>query len=736
MKMKFEWKFRLGPILIGTTILIALVIGRGIRAGDEPEHLTTDWSHRQMIFSPAKTWEQQIRLWGNARYRQQLERRKAKENDEPDAWRWRRAPENPGLLKGDWSENLGAGATVGAGNFPAKFSFNTTTANCANAAQPDFVVYNTSLAGSATQATIVAYDNLYSSCPITSVPFPNTYWAYNTGATGAVVTSPVLSGDGTQVAFMQQVTGGAAELVLLKWAASPTPPAGVKGTFTSGSTTVTITTGTVTASDVGMQISGTDIPAGDTIASVTGSPATSITLAAATTGTVSTAETLTIVAESPATPAVPPTVTNNTYRACTAPCMTTITLNDAFNVAGAAAFHSDTYSSPYYNYESHPTVADTLYVGDDDGYLHKFTGVFAGTPAEYCQNSTGTVPTCGAVDATLTYPYQAAVTPLSSPVYDQGSGRVFVFSTFCTATVTAPCQTNSGGFSSGGSGARLHALCDAVVAGSCASLGPTSNFPSGSLGPGGGCSGSTTGNGVNMITDAPMVDGTTETVYVVVAQDGKGNSALYQFPATFAAKACGNNGMTNEEVTLGTGSTTGERIFDGDVDNAFISGGAGHMYICGNAGGNATLYQIALPATGVIPNPTTAVVGPALTTAAAACGPVTEFDNPGGTGTEYLFVSVAASAITTGTVVHCPAANGCLLSYIIGSTPAPPAWSATFARTSAITAAGGTSGIIIDNSSTVGGASQIYFTPLANQACPTSGGTGGCAIQASQSALN
>ena len=227
MKLNFEWKFRLGQILFGATILIALVVGRGIRAGDEPIHMATDWSHRHMIFSPAKTWEQQIRLWGNARYRQQLERRKAKENDEPDAWRWRRAPENPGILKGDWSEDLGSGATVGTNHFPAKFSFSTTTSNCANAVQPDFVVYNTRLARSATRATVSTFDNLYSSCPITSVPFPNAYSAYNTGATGAVVTSPVLSGDGTQVAFMQQVTGGAAELILLKWAASPTPPAGV-----------------------------------------------------------------------------------------------------------------------------------------------------------------------------------------------------------------------------------------------------------------------------------------------------------------------------------------------------------------------------------------------------------------------------------------------------------------------------------------------------------------------------
>jgi hypothetical protein len=736
MKLNFEWRFRLGQILFGATILIALVVGRGIRAGDESIHMPTDWSHRHMVFSPAKTWEQQARISRNERYRQQLERRKAKDDDEHDDRRWRRAPENPGLLKGDWSEDLGSGATAGTNHFPAKFSFDTTTSNCANAAQPDFVVYNTSLAGSATQATVVAYDNLYSSCPITSVPFPNVYWAYNTGATGAVVTSPVLSLDGTQVAFMQQVTGGAAELVLLKWAASPTPPAGVTGTFASGSTTVTIVAGTITASDVGMQISGTSIPSGDTIAGVTGSPVTSITLATATTGLVTVAEALTIAAETPATPAVPPTVTNANYRACTAPCMTTIVLNDAFNVAGAAAFHSDTFSSPFYNYQVSPSVADTLYVGDDDGYLHKFTGVFVGTPAENCNNSAGTVPTCAVMNAT--YPFHSAVTPLSSPVFDPGTGRVFVFSMYCQATVTAPCQTNSGGVTSGGSGPKVHAICDAVVTGSCAAVGNT--FASGALGPAASsCSGGTTGNGVNMLVDAPIVDGTTETLYVVVSQDGSGHSALYQLPATFAALACGNNVSPvtmNEEVTLGTGSTTGLRIFMGDFDNAFYAGGAGHMYVCGNTGGNATLYQVAVPASGVIVNPTTAAVGPALTTATVACGPVTEFFNPGGTGTDYMFVSVTASAVTGGTVVNCPAASGCLLSYIIGSTPAPPAWSTTFARTAAITEAGGTSGIVIDNSAAVVGASQVYFTPLMNQTCPTSGGSGGCAIQASQSALN
>jgi hypothetical protein len=48
--------------------------------------------------------------------------------------------------------------------------------------------------------------------------------------------------------------------------------------------------------------------------------------------------------------------------------------------------------------------------------------------------------------------------------------------------------------------------------------------------------------------------------------------------------------------------------------------------------------------------------------------------------------------------------------------------------------AGGTSGIIIDNTSATAGASQIYFSTLTNMSCKT-GGIGGCAVPAAQSGL-
>ncbi|MGO9605621.1 MAG: hypothetical protein ACLQAT_19910, partial [Candidatus Binataceae bacterium] len=120
-------------------------------------------------------------------------------------------------LQRDWAEDLGSGASVGAGNYPAKYSLKITTANCGSAAQPDFVVYGTGSPVSGTQATIAAFDNLYSGC---SGTVPKVYWAYNTG--GTVGTSPVFSLDGTQVAFTQADALGNGSLVLLKWAASTT----------------------------------------------------------------------------------------------------------------------------------------------------------------------------------------------------------------------------------------------------------------------------------------------------------------------------------------------------------------------------------------------------------------------------------------------------------------------------------------------------------------------------------
>ena len=126
--------------------------------------------------------------------------------------RFHPAPADPRRLVG------ASGRRGTAGNFPGKYSFNLTTANCASDASPDFVVYSTGLTGTFNQATIFAFDNLYTGCTGT---VPTVYWAYNTGDGETILTSPAFSRDGKQVVFVQDEPTGST-LVLLKWAPSLT----------------------------------------------------------------------------------------------------------------------------------------------------------------------------------------------------------------------------------------------------------------------------------------------------------------------------------------------------------------------------------------------------------------------------------------------------------------------------------------------------------------------------------
>jgi hypothetical protein len=131
---------------------------------------------------------------------------------------------NPGSKKPtkphrDWSLSLGSGG-IAQNMSPAKFSFNIgstlTTANCVS----DFVVFGLNVAGTATQANIVAIDNLYSGTSPTGLcgTAPTVKWAYKvaTLTSGEITTSPVLSLDGTQVAFVES-NGSASVLHVLKW---------------------------------------------------------------------------------------------------------------------------------------------------------------------------------------------------------------------------------------------------------------------------------------------------------------------------------------------------------------------------------------------------------------------------------------------------------------------------------------------------------------------------------------
>ena len=373
---------------------------------------------------------------------------------------------------------------------------------------------------------------------------------------------------------------------------------------------------------------------------------------------------------------VPPTPTAAaSYNGCTAPCMTTLPLTGS---------PSDSHSSPYVVY-GNPATA---YVGDDAGNLHKFINIFAsGTnyPAE-----------AGS-------PWPVAVNSnasLATPVYDGVSAKVFVGDYLLSSS--SPCEPSA----------------------------TSTNHPCGYL-YSVNSSGTVTGSAqldYNMgILDGPIIDSSAGEVYVFAGDDGSTDcatsapcAAVYQFPVNFSAGASGT------EATVGPGY---EFLLSGTFDNAYFTSAThtGHLYVVGNTGpANNTLYQVSINSNVMS---TTTTAGPQVssnyTNGYYSAGlQVTEFDS---SSTDYIFLSVLSygypSACGTASL-----GSGCVIGYNVNSGTI----SGSTTPTGATAEAGGTSGIVVDSATS--GAQNIYFSTLLNQTCSTSGGTGGCAIQVSQSA--
>jgi hypothetical protein len=334
----------------------------------------------------------------------------------------------------------GQAGAVQPNAYPAKFSFSTSTANCAN----DFVVYPTGVNGAANAANIIAYNNLYTTgC---SGTVPAVYWAYNTG--GTFTTSPILSyfdNTGSQVAFIQ-VSGTTASLVLLKWKANAADSLTAPESLTR-------------------QSSG------------------------------------------------------SAYRNCTAPCMYSMPFANGKN---------DSLSSPFLDYAS-----DTIYVGDDSGNLHKFTGAFLGNPAE----------------AGSPWPVSVGSSQLASPVYDPtySGGQIFVGD-------LASAGTLHGVLASGTVTADPHPYA----------------------------------TGIGAIADAPLVDGSAN--YLLVFTNSSAANTVYGYSDQYFPNAPGTIGLGAGAAGYYFYAGAYDNVY------LQSSNHTGHVYVVGNTGATtgATLYQVSL----------------------------------------------------------------------------------------------------------------------------------------------
>jgi hypothetical protein len=172
---------------------------------------------------------------------------------------WNRGPELRHHLhhaKIDWAVSLENGY-VPQNQFPAKYQFNVTSESC----NSDYVVFGLTVT-TGTQANLVGINNLYTSAtPACNSGSPWVAFAYNTVTQtgGQIKTSPILSEDGTKVAFVESTSSGSYFHVLVLPNPVPAPPS-QSGTVLSPLKPTTCTTPTTAGcmTTLTIQTSATD----------------------------------------------------------------------------------------------------------------------------------------------------------------------------------------------------------------------------------------------------------------------------------------------------------------------------------------------------------------------------------------------------------------------------------------------------------------------------------------------
>lgn len=669
------------------------------------EGFPTDWTHRHVVFSQPATADEARRVAQDTRYWQQWYRQRnpraavgAREDASAEVQLTARRS------KGLWSVNMGANATAGAGNYPAKYSFSTTTASCS-----DYVVFNTGLAGASNQASIIAYDNLYSGC---GGSVPTVTWAYNTG--GQVLTSPTISGDGRQIAFVQ-TNAGVGSLVLLKFAAS---------------------------------------------------------------------------GGSAGAPAAISTASNSGYRNCTAPCFTTVTLEDSSSVGV-----NDTSSSVFPDY-THDVIYVGGAAGWLFKFSGVFRGApteatTGGFPVQVNKTSptalTGPIYDFQSGDVFVSdfggflYRVSSTGTVTTSTQLDQGAGIVAAPVVDSTAEVVYAFSSSDGSVACGGPG------CGGVYIFKIAGFpGTPTEAKVGTASAAGGFPlyeadfDSAYENSTNGTGDLYVCGGTGEDpiIYRVAVSNGTvtSNTTIATLTPAGDLAQCSpisdvyNPNATNVNGTVAGSTAPEEWIFLGVEANGIPAGctsgcalgfvslpwAADAPYVVGQEilvrRTNATAFVNVAIASG-----TTGGTIPAWTNTNGSQlvdGTVTWLNQGQMTTTSLngwvknTRYAARTRILDTNNNVEVTVAGG------RSSATTAPTWATTAGATltdgtvtwinagvwpvASLSSAGGVSGMILDNvvsSGTEPGASQIYFTTLTNQTCATSATNGGCAIQASQSAL-
>ena len=184
----------------------------------------------------------------------------------------------------------------------------------------------------------------------------------------------------------------------------------------------------------------------------------------------------------------------------------------------------------------------------------------------------------------------------------------------------------------------------------------------------------------------PLVDLTYGTTFVTSADDGTSAVLVEVDTNTLTQLAKGRIG---EGSSGGTALTIPQPAFSNDY---YMEKPDGVIRLCGTGASDTTPWQYSFGFTGRTMN-TTPVFSAQLVNAAASCTAWTEFYNPNiNEGTDFFFFGLTA---------NCVGASGCVVESTTDIAPLVTA-----------AVAGGPSGIVVDNYSTLGQASSIYLSAV------------------------
>jgi hypothetical protein len=717
--------FRLGVGFVGLLALGCVLTVSAAKPSRGGIPLPTDWSHSHLVFSQPRSVEQAMRLQEDPRFGQQLYRRALPLMLPPDQKEMGGigSPQQPHLRfpvrfrppvrsTGLWSQSLGASAGVGAVNFPAKFSFNSGVANCGS----DYVVYSTGLTGTSSQASLIAYNNLYSGCEGINLGTASNFAvlgastvtnAGNTVVTGGdigvspgtaltnfppgILTPPATEQLATPTASQAQADASTAFTHYNGLAgATLIGPSLDAQTFMPGlyqaAATLTLDAGqTVTLSGSGTYVFqiGSGFNVSGTVLLTNGATAGNVLWVVGSSATLSGTSSVsgTILALTSISLADGDSLTGRA-----------IALNGAVTLSDNAITTVDTLPSVYWAYNTGGQILTSPVLSLDGtqlAFAQSVGGIGSLVLLKWAASTGETVANPGAPTTVLPAGYSTCTLPCmttialaggavpnddrtSSVYYDYGSDTAWVgdsrnylhrFSPVFAGTPTevgAPWPVQLQPADNTALASPVYdSFTGTVFVGDAGGY-----FYEVSAAGGAVTKSSQLDHGAGIVS-GPLVDSTAGLAYVFSSKDGSGNAAVYRFAAGFGG------GSPGAEVAVGVSAATPNSLYEGELDSAYenSTNSSGNLYVCGNTGGAPTLYQVHIGAGGVLGS---AVAGPALATGTTGCSPVTDFLNPNATGgaTEFIF----ASAQTDGVATPC-ASGGCIMNF--KSTP----WLASTAYT-------------------------------------------------------